>query len=1058
MCQRYKKDVINENAYKIIRLKEIIPQLDKKNIVIYGVGVNAKRALDCMSSLNILGLMDDEYTGKYIYGKRVLSQTEVQLMNVDIILIAATLNATQIIYERILPFCINNHIAILDIYGCDEILLHKKIVEQEIEYPDLEEEKLKNCINANEAIIFPFKDVLCSEVVSNEKLFYERMEKRLKMEGTSLCNFARKRMLAGKRFSGSNVNRKVIYEEVSKMILISENEAEYLEKTEEKMVLENLMPRIKMIELLEYAIKQGKDVYVYSDILDGDRIISSFFESYRIKKYKKILADPNTLTTILGTTIRILGEQYGYNKVFCFCAGISQQMIIPQLYNVNFQLVQGSLDTFLKVTGLQVDQDTIEHSLNRDDIIKKISETFDTPFLNQVECIAFDRAIAEETGWSGEKGHINPELLPVERLESTDAIEKISFPKSENPQVSIIISLCHRLEYAYNCLKAILLNTDNVTYEVIVADNGSHDFAKELEEVVSGITVIHTEEYRKCAKIYNAAAKEAKGTYLVFLSSDTQVQINWLYPLVRCIEMKENAALVGGKIINKDGTLDEAGGIVWDDGNVYKYGKDKNPAAPEYCYLREVDYISTVIMIKSEYWYQIGGFDETYLTECYLAADLGFCVRRRGKKVLYQPDSVVVHYNNTYENRSIEDKIHLEKERKIFLEKWKKEISEQQNSGVQNLLSAAERKLDRKTVLFVSEDVPAYDKDAGSRTIDFYIREFLERGYIVKFLPANFRKKQPYSYRLEQMGVEVLGGEYYRKTIINWICNNYRAIDFVFMNYPKASKMFIDIFKDFNIPVIYYGVDLHYLRLQREHELFGNRDKSEEVKLWYEKEAYLIKNSDAVYYPSLVETDIVKKEFHRSDAKQLMINIYDIGNMCNTYIPMERNGIMFIGSYGHAPNVDAVQWFSDCIFPQIYSRLNVPFYIAGSNMTEDKLGIAREGIKILGTLTDLELEGMYRKVRMIVVPLRYGAGIKGKVIEAMYHGIPTVTTSIGIEGIPNEEGAVKVVESEEDFAKKVIELYQSEEKLERMSAAGQDIIKKYYSRDAAWNNIAKDFS
>lgn len=1047
----HKKKNISEMEYKAMRLKKVAPQFEGKRIAIYGVGENTKYVLDYIRSIHVLGLIDKECVGKYIYGKRVMSKEEALLLNIDTILIAATPEATQIVYERIKSFCMNHNIAIFDMYGRDEFSIHRKILEQEIEYPGLEEEKVKANINANEVIIIPFKEVICSEIVSDAKTFYEKIEKSLMKEGIVSRNFASKRMLAGKKaFLGTDVSRRVVYELLSSMVHIDEEQIEYIKKFEEKSILENFIPRMKVIELLEYAIEQGKEVYIYSDLLDGEEMLDVFFEPYGITQYKKILASPNRMMGMLGAAIRVLGEQYGYDKVLCLGAGMSLDLIMPQLHGTNFQLIQGSISTFFKNTNLQITQDIVNQSSNRNEIIRSIIETYNSPFLNQIDSSSHDEIIAEKIGWRGEEGTISVDIFPVKLFETADSKDKISFPKSESPQVSIIISVYNRFEYLYNCLKSILFNTDTVTYEVIVVDNDSCDFMLKLEELVSGLTVLH--------KYYHDIEKVAKGDYLVFLDSAAQVQVNWLYPLVKSMEMNTNTGLVGAKIVYQNGSLQDAGGIVWNNGNICKYGEGKKPDTCEYCYVREVDFVSgTAMMIRKELWNDIGCFDEAYISREYIDADLAYEVRKRGKKVLFQPDSVVACLNSVNEYKDVECEDNWNIDRNYFLSKWGREISKKQNLEKQNILSASERKQTRKTVLFISEHIPTYDKDAGSRTVDFYIQEFLERGYIVKFLPVNFKRNEPYTHRLEQMGVEVLGGEHYRKTIINWICRHYKDIDFAFLNYPNASAKFIDILKKFDIPVMYYGVDLHYLRLQREYELFGNKDKANQAKAIYEKEAYLIKNSNVVYYPSLVETQIVRKEFQR-EAKQLLINIYDTKNLCNTYRPAKRDGIMFIGSYDHAPNADAIQWFSECIFPHIYSRLKIPFYIVGSNMPKDLIRTGGEGIEVLGMLTDSELEKIYNTVKMAVVPLRYGAGIKGKVIESMYHGIPTVTTPIGIEGIPNEDNTVEVVDGEEEFAKAVIELYQSDEKLVRMSESGQDVIKRFYSREAAWNNIAEDFS
>ena len=133
---------MEEIQYRLSNLIKMIPNLEGKRIVIYGAGINAKRVLDCMNSLDILGLMDENYTGKYLYGKRVLSENEVQLLKVDVILIAAEPQSTEIVYKRIMPFCLKNNITILNMYGLDEMNMHQNVLVQNLEYPKLSQESI----------------------------------------------------------------------------------------------------------------------------------------------------------------------------------------------------------------------------------------------------------------------------------------------------------------------------------------------------------------------------------------------------------------------------------------------------------------------------------------------------------------------------------------------------------------------------------------------------------------------------------------------------------------------------------------------------------------------------------------------------------------------------------------------------------------------------------------------------------------------------------------------------------------------------------------------------
>ena len=143
----------------------------------------------------------------------------------------------------------------------------------------------------------------------------------------------------------------------------------------------------------------------------------------------------------------------------------------------------------------------------------------------------------------------------------------------------------------------------------------------------------------------------------------------------------------------------------------------------------------------------------------------------------------------------------------------------------------------------------------------------------------------------------------------------------------------------------------------------------------------------------------------------------------------------------------------------IRRKLDVPFYIVGSKVTEEIKALEQEekGIVVKGFVSEEELARLYFACRIVVVPLRYGAGIKGKVVEAIYNGAPIVTTSVGAEGMKDIEGVMAVKDEPEEFAEAVISLYEDTEKLKNMCQASQTYIRKYFSVDHAWERIAEDF-
>ena len=223
----------------------------------------------------------------------------------------------------------------------------------------------------------------------------------------------------------------------------------------------------------------------------------------------------------------------------------------------------------------------------------------------------------------------------------------------------------------------------------------------------------------------NNAAKHAKGKYILFLNNDTQVQDNWLSPLIELIESDDKIGMVGSKLIYPDGMLQEAGGILWKDGSAWNYGNRKNPSDPEYNYVKEADYISgAAIMIRRKLWNKIGGFDKDFAPAYYEDTDLAFEVRKHGYKVMYQPLSMVVHFEGVSNGTDIENgqKQYQQVNCQKFYDKWKNVLeSEHEPNGI-NVFLAKDRSIRKKHILVVDHYVPHHDQDAGGKCTYMYLK------------------------------------------------------------------------------------------------------------------------------------------------------------------------------------------------------------------------------------------------------------------------------------------------------------------------------------------------
>ena len=655
-----------------------------------------------------------------------------------------------------------------------------------------------------------------------------------------------------------------------------------------------------------------------------------------------------------------------------------------------------------------------------------------------------------------------PNIAPVDLSIKKTAKDYpvLQIPRWEDPKVSIVIPVYNQFEYTYHCVKSILKNTGDVTYEILIANDCSTDLTTKIEEILPGVRCITNSKNLRFLRNCNNAAKHAKGEYILFLNNDTQVQPNWLQPLVSLIESADDIGMVGAKLIYPDGRLQEAGGILWRDGSAWNYGHGQNPAAPEFNYVKQVDYISgAAIMLSRALWEEIGGFDETFAPAYCEDSDLAFTVRKMGYRVMYQPLSTVVHFEGVSNGTDLSSgqKAYQVVNQKKFLKKWNEELKNHPRNG-ENVFHARDYSYKKKTLLMIDHYVPQFDKDAGSRTVFQYLKLFAKCGFNVKFIGDNFYRHEPYTTVLQQLGIEVLYGPDYAKNWKAWVKNNAEHIDYVFLNRPHIAPRYLDFLREnTRARIIYYGHDLAFLREMREFEITGDPSLKKSAENWQPQELDLMRRSDMAYYPSHVEVD----EIHRIDPaiKVKAIPAYLFEDVdCVNYDFEGRKDIMFIGGFSHRPNVDAVKWLAQDILPELLEEhSDIKIHILGSNAPKEVLELANEHVVIEGFVTDEQLEEFYRTCRISLVPLRYGAGIKGKVIEAMRYGMPVVTTSIGAEGIADAEQVMIVEDDGKKIAQEIARIYKDPEILAEMSRKGVDYIQKNFSPKNAIEVIGPDF-
>lgn len=637
----------------------------------------------------------------------------------------------------------------------------------------------------------------------------------------------------------------------------------------------------------------------------------------------------------------------------------------------------------------------------------------------------------------------------------------LSVPQWEQPAVSIVIPVYNQFAYTYACVKSILENSGEVTYEILIADDCSTDLTREIDQIIHGLCTIHNPENLRFLRNCNHAAKQARGEYILFLNNDTQVQANWLAPLVELLEKNETIGMTGSKLVYPDGLLQEAGGIFWKDGSAWNYGNRSNPDEPEYNYVKDVDYISgAAICIRRTLWEEFGGFDERFAPAYCEDSDLAFAVRKHGKRVVYQPLSVVVHFEGVSNgtDTSTGQKSYQVVNQKKFYEKWKDVLEAEHFNNGENVFLARDRSRNKKTLLMVDHYVPMYDKDAGSRTVYQYIQLLTDMGYNVKFIGDNFYPHQPYTQKLQQMGVEVLCGPYYANHWKDWLKENAASIGYAFLNRPHIAPKYIDEIRKYTpAKIVYYGHDLHFLRERREYEITGDQALLKSSEDWKNKELTLMRKADVVFTLSEDERHIINNEIQMEKA--IISPIFYYQSFFQSPVALAgKKDLLFVGGFGHHPNEDGVLWFVEKIWPQVRKSLqSCRFIIVGSNPTERIQALASEDIIVTGYVSDETLENYYASCRLCVIPLRYGAGVKGKTIEAMYRRIPIVSTHIGTEGLHGIDAYLPSSDTEEAFVRRIVALYQDDLVAGKEAEGYCQYVREHFSYESAKNLFEQVF-
>ncbi len=637
----------------------------------------------------------------------------------------------------------------------------------------------------------------------------------------------------------------------------------------------------------------------------------------------------------------------------------------------------------------------------------------------------------------------------VATIEWERRLAALDVPQSDSPLVSVVMPTHNHFEDVVRCMESIAGAGDSTPLEVIIVDDASEDLDASRLPLIRGTRTVRLDKNRGFAGAVEAGLAGSLGEFVMLLNNDTEVLPGWIDALVAEMHTHPRTGVVGCKIVRRDLLLQEAGCIVWSDGSAFQYGSGQSPFDFRYNFRREVDYCSgAALLVRRALWDDVGGFDERFSPAYYEDADLCFTARERGYAVVVEPASIVFHMEGTSHGTDGSGAKHYQYRNKgRFRNKWEVALLSHSKPLDPNDGSALIRLRERRRshhAIVMDHRLPMPDHDAGSARMFRLLEGLIERDYVVHFVPANGARVEPAARDLELLGVEVVTGE----DIGRHLSAIGTMADFILLSRPDVFAQMVSTALALlpTVPLVFDMVDAHALRLRRSAVLLGRPELEVEADRYQRIEARAARISDVVVTVSQEETEFITG-VAKAPLRTVCIPTVHFAQSQGPGFE-GRTGLLFVGGFEHPPNVDAALYLVHEVLPMIRCRISgVQLILAGSRPPPVITELRVDGVTVTGWLPDLR--PLYYRARVSVAPMRFGAGVKGKIGEALSFGLPTITTTLGIEGMNVLPGRdILIGDTPEQFADRVAEAYLSRPVWDGLRMHGAQAIDQQFGREA----------
>ncbi len=600
--------------------------------------------------------------------------------------------------------------------------------------------------------------------------------------------------------------------------------------------------------------------------------------------------------------------------------------------------------------------------------------------------------------------------------------QRLVFAAPESPQVSIVLVLFNQAALTYACLRALLANT-TMKVELVIVDNASTDQTAALLARIDGAKIIRNEHNRHFLAAVNQAARLAIGETLLLLNNDAAIRAGSLEAAFADLAEGADIGAVGGMIILPNGTLQEAGSIIFSDGTCAGYGRGKSPTLPEFHFMRDVDFCSgAFLLLRRSLFEALEGLDTAYAPAYYEETD--FCMRLRalGYRIVYDPRIVIDHYEFASSASSDQALALQRRNHAIFFERHRAVLAAEHAAPATPHLLARMRGPHRR-VLLIEDRVPFPSLGAGYPRSAQMLQSLVQDGWFVTLYPLLFPEaewqdvEKTFSPAIEVMlGLGEAGlaeflksrSDYYDRIIV---CRPHNMR--LFLQHGGAS---VDSRIIYDAEAVFSARD--FLRL----ELEGRPASKLRQQAQLQAEMDLVRAADTVITVSPAEHAL----FVDAGCDDIKILGHTIAAEPTQPDHASRQDIFFVGALDDdpSPNTDALLWFCSEIMPLLDRLIGTDYrlVVAGRSGAARVRALAGSRVTLLGRVDNLT--PWYAQSRLFIAPTRYAGGIPLKILESAARGLPVVATSLLGRQLGWHDGdQLMLADTPADFAAACARLY-----------------------------------